>query len=403
MLIKPTFRLVAKPEMLLPIDVDFTRTTTAYRSNKFGTLESKAAGALRHDYDPYTGEYLGWLLEYQSTNYLLNSEQTDLWTTTNVTVSASMTDAPDGTGTADSITDNATSGLHYVSQTVAYNSNQVWTYSVYVKAGTGRYVYLNIVDSTSNNYVRGSFDLQTQTTATATLGTGTGVSCQMTPCANGWYRLSVTGQPSTTSDSSVKAHLYMSGSLTGTTYSGTGSTVYAWGHMLELSTYRTSYIKTTTASASRSSDSIKWLTGSWTNDAEGTFVLEFKPFTNNAGEVFRHDDGTANNGRRIHVTQSTLAMSTFELIAGNSHNSGISSGPSINNGYVKVAYGYGSGSAIGAGNNVLAASNPYCASGLTEMHLGISGHGASTFSGWVRQFMYFPRKLSDSDIKSLST
>lgn len=58
----------------LPTGFTLTRATAVASYHNFAGIRANAsAGELRHDYDPDTGEYLGWLIEPARTNYLLNS------------------------------------------------------------------------------------------------------------------------------------------------------------------------------------------------------------------------------------------------------------------------------------------------------------------------------------------
>ena len=50
----------------------FTRALgTATQTNESGFIETVAADVMRHDYDPATLEYKGWLIEGAATNLIL--------------------------------------------------------------------------------------------------------------------------------------------------------------------------------------------------------------------------------------------------------------------------------------------------------------------------------------------
>ncbi len=51
----------------------FARASSATHMDAAGIIQTSAADELRHDFDPATGEYKGWLIEEQRTNFFLNS------------------------------------------------------------------------------------------------------------------------------------------------------------------------------------------------------------------------------------------------------------------------------------------------------------------------------------------
>jgi hypothetical protein len=133
-------------------------------------------------------------------NLVTWSEEFDnaAWGKTNIAVTANITVAPDGTITADQITE--TSGGPFVRQiSQSYSvTNSAMTFSVYVKASSGnRFVGILPVNSTlSGNNLAYVFDLDTatflgvNTLAPAPVGTSTNQTIQAV--GNGWYFLSVT-------------------------------------------------------------------------------------------------------------------------------------------------------------------------------------------------------------------
>src|SRR5690606_15029350 len=74
------------------------------------------------------------------TNLLLRSQEFEngSWVKTGFTVTANAASAPDGTGTADSLLETATTGVHALTQGVSLADNTKYTYSVYVKGDLGR-------------------------------------------------------------------------------------------------------------------------------------------------------------------------------------------------------------------------------------------------------------------------
>jgi hypothetical protein len=201
-----------------------------------------------------TATYYGTQTAKAEENLLLRSQEiTDsVWLNLNSTDAADVTTAPDGTLTADSITDNATNGAHYVRQSVVNSINTTYVLSCFLKAGTSTHAYLSFFDpTTAQRYFCADFDLSGGTVRTSAAGTsGTLTSATITSVGSGWYRCVIVGQVSVgTSQATVVgvSDGATSFSTFGTiAYAGTSSEIYAWGAQLEQRSAVSSYTPTTT-------------------------------------------------------------------------------------------------------------------------------------------------------------
>ena len=93
------------------------------------------------------------LIEKVRTNLVLQSQTFDnaSWVKSNITVTANSTNAPDGTATADTILAPTTS-VNAIYQ--AISTSGVLTLSVYAKANTSNFIYLDLFDvSPATDYV----------------------------------------------------------------------------------------------------------------------------------------------------------------------------------------------------------------------------------------------------------
>ena len=188
------------------------------------------------------------LIEPASTNIVSYSEQFDnaFWTKGNASITANTTTAPDGTTTADTLTENSSTSEHivycgFISEAAYY------TLSVFAKANTRNWISL---------YAGGiwqSFNLSTGVVGT----TGSAVSATITPVGNGWYRCVVTRLMTATNDywqlniaTGDNTSLSSPISYTG---NGTGS-VYIWGAQVEKTYGVTSYIPTVASTVTRAAD-----------------------------------------------------------------------------------------------------------------------------------------------------
>ena len=178
-------------------------------------------------------------------NLLLQSQaltNATYWVTVNSSVTGNSTTAPDGTTTANTITDNATNGGHRVYQGGGnLSSATALTASAYFLQGTGTFGQLGLYDGSAYRTVTANLSTGV---ITETFGTATST---ITALSGGWYRLtlSFTGG---SSNATLSIGLSNTGTPNGlASYVGTGSTIYAWNAQLEQRSSATAYNATTTS------------------------------------------------------------------------------------------------------------------------------------------------------------
>jgi hypothetical protein len=181
------------------------------------------------------------LLEKQSTNLFTYSEQFDNadWTKIATSVTANSAISPDGTQNADTL--NSTT---YTEAIFQVSASGTITFSVYAKAGTT--TSLQLASTTSFNGRGADFNLSNGTaSAVYQIGSGNaeinGGTSSIVNVGNGWYRCIISG-------------LVLTASRALTIANNNGNASYLWGAQLEASSYPTSYISTTSASATRVAD-----------------------------------------------------------------------------------------------------------------------------------------------------
>jgi len=186
-------------------------------------------------------------------NLLLQSQTFNTtWAVSQTSVTANTEAAPDGTTTAETITDNAVNAPHIVQQGISPQANTEYVFSCFLKEGTNTHAYLSIRDTgTAQRYFCADFDLNGGTVRTSTAGSsGTLTSATITSVGNGWYRCVIVGQVSVAfsmfatiglSDGSSSFSTF--GSIS---YAGASDTIYAWGAQLEQRSAVTAYTPTTT-------------------------------------------------------------------------------------------------------------------------------------------------------------
>ena len=238
-----------------------TRATTATRVNASGLIESVASGLLRLDY-PVTGGCPAALIEPAGTNVAFYSEQFSdaYWNKSAITVSGNFVGitAPDGTQTADKMIPTSASGVAHNINKTGFTS-AAYTFSVFAKAGEESVLSLWLRSAS----VGAVFNL-----VSGTVVSNTTTSASIQNYGNGWYRCIVYD-----STAGTTAHIYSrtGGGFTGNDVDG----LYLWGAQLETGAIPTSYIPTTTASATRNADvcSVSGVSG-YIGQTEGTLYAE---------------------------------------------------------------------------------------------------------------------------------
>lgn len=249
---------------------DYTATTTAPITNYVPQLLTAQNNVPRFDHNSTTGESLGLLIEESRTNLALQSEAFGTtWTATRATVMNNTRIAPDGTLTSDRLIDTTDNNTHFVSQTFT-GTAAAYTFSVYVKAAGYNFVALRLFNGTSEVGLA-YYNLSTGATGTVSSGTASIVNV-----GNGWYRCILTA--TLAASASCTADIQLASADGTNSFAGDGwKSVALWGAQVELGAFATSYIPTTTATATRQVDAAS-MTGtnfsSWYDAAEGTLYYE---------------------------------------------------------------------------------------------------------------------------------
>ena len=223
-----TGKLIAIKPLAGGFDLDVVRNTTAYRTNSSNLLESVAANVPRLDYDGVTCPSV--LVEAQSTNLLHYSQEFDntYWKKNTSTVTANDAVAPDGTTTAEKL---ALGGV------------------------ANARVFRNSTGTTSNTHVLSIF-MKGTAGEKVTIEAGSGAN-SVTLTAD-WVRYSVVNTGGETSTNVRVINRAANGD--------DANDVFIWGIQLEEASTPSSYIVTTSASATRNADvlSVTGLSGSST-------------------------------------------------------------------------------------------------------------------------------------------
>jgi len=384
-------------------------------TSTFGIVKS-AVNEPRFDHDPATLACKGLLIEESRTNLALQSETFPLptWAKTNVTTSPNTLASPSGTVSADTLIEDTATSFHYISQQFAKAASSLtYSFSVYYKNDSGtRTVALALTNGTTSGKAAIFTTSGTITATNVNISGGVGftfVSASVESVGNGWYRASVV----VTSDTSTRldAVVYLNNSTTViSSYTGILSSVYLWGAQLELGSFPTSYIPTTTTALPRSTDlcSITGsnFTGFW-NQSAGTLVESFEasPNTNTSyasasnGNIIQNslhlDNGTGVMRAVYYSGSSTVA--TLSLGA-------IGTVGAVNT--ISTAYSVNDFAASRNGAAVVVDTSGAVPASLTQINIGADERSQTPTSYYsnrcIKYLRYYKKRLPDAKLQSLT-
>ncbi|MDW7555367.1 hypothetical protein D9623_33555 (plasmid) [Azospirillum brasilense] len=221
--------------------------TTGMRFNSAGVLEAVAANTARIDYGTYTLTSTGgqdWTAT-PNPNMLLGPEDFggSAWSKTAATVSNNTATAPDGTLTADKLTEDGTNAGHYLGQSFMVVAGSTYTLSLHVKPETRSQIALIL--TSGFNAVANQIAVFTLSGAGSYAVTSGSPACQIVARTDGSYRVSITATADTTVGAFCQLRLASGGSIT---YQGDGASgLYIWGAKMEIGSTATGYQPVTPA------------------------------------------------------------------------------------------------------------------------------------------------------------
>jgi len=402
---------LAVPQSALDLDflsgtldprITFTRASSGTFFGSNGLLQTAANDVPRFDYDPVTLAARGLLIEESRANLLTWSENFGdaAWAKMNASVTTNTAVAPDGATTADKLVEDSTTSIHRLNGTASVSAGVVYTTTVFVKASGRTFLYMN---AGVMHAAQSTFNLSTGTVAATAQGSAAIISV-----GDGWYRCSVTGTAPTTRSTQVFFQINNAGIATDTSYTGDGTSgILLWGAQLEAGAFATSYIPTTSATATREADTAV-MTGtnfsSWFNASEGTASLEFSiPTASTAQSQVTFGDG-ASNERIIFGSAASRAGTSLRVIDGGSDQCNISLSQSFTlDQVVKVAGAYAVNN-FAISQNGATPSTDSLGSLPTVNTLYLGSDGAGTYASChLRRLVYWPVRVPNSQLQFVTT
>lgn len=384
--------------------ITFTRSTSGtYYSNGFVT--TALTDIPRFQTHPVTGAAEGLLIEGAATNLCLRSAavRTSPWATNALTAAGTSITAPDGTANGVELvsTSGTAIGVGYTFQQVAASASTAYTMSVYLKpkgtnVNTALYIQAR-ASNTSLGYMTVSFFHTSGNMGAVANGPFTSTSATSTNVGNGWYRVTVTGTSPATANNIrffiVNANL------------GDGTDgVYAWGAQVEAQSFASSYIPTVASTVARGADSAV-ISGSafsgWYNAAAGTLAAYGKRLTTGTfGRLASINDNTANES--LDLGGSTTGK--WVIRDGGSDVADIMPGTVAANTPFKIAGAYAANDAQAAlGGTLGTADTSLALPTVDRLMIGSQAGTPVYLNGTVSQLLYWPTRLPNSTLQSLTT
>ena len=378
----------------------------------------------RFDYDPTSiGTPRGLLIEGSATNSALNSDvmRGTGWAVTNLVTpsnAAGVTDPANGTNSTNYIA-NSTTGYHasgVVSTTTGASTTAV-TWSCWVRAN-GYTKVLMAEGNTGRGAV--SFDIDPNNTtppAPTVVGGAGSPTGTITRYPNNWYRIAMRVGVASSTAYQWAVIGYPTGATLGTfgaQYTGDSTNgIYVWGAMLEDGSGASSYIPTGASQGTRNAESCALsLSAIPLVTSEGSFVVRYDAPRANLGSpatsVLNTDyQATEWIGVFQAVNSVTVSLGSW------SGQSNISAGTTTSN-IAAFSYGAWTGSVVptsfvvnnSAVTNVNRDWNPALPSWLligAASSTGSSTANRDWLNSCIRSVKYWPTRLPDAQLKSLTT
>jgi len=400
-------------------DFNVIRATTATRVNASGLIEVVASGIPRLDY-PLGGGCPALLVEPSGSNVIVQSENwiASGWrsdATANVTTVSATTGTldPYGTNTANAISPTSGSAVHLKvgnDGSLSFTSGTIYTQSAFFKQGTGnagRYVQLTYPASRFTQEGYANFDLQLGTVAVVSGTTAdSNRAASIENYGNGWYRcrLTATCNNTGTGNGFTATLITASGSTRAPSFAGTITDVlYGWGAQTETGSIATSYIPTTTASATRSAEviSLSGAVSGCIGQTEGTIYLETSSLVSGASDLFCF--------ARTLTNTVSISKNSNNIIQATVYTSGqvlniAASGTVSGNLKIAVAYKTGDSALYINGVQIGTSSTAFSfTAALTQININPTGFFEGRGNQRISALPLYTTRLTNAELAALTT
>jgi len=392
---------------VLPEGLTFSRASSAWYFDSTGTLQQASSNNPRFDCDPATGVLKGLLIEEQRTNNIRNSVASGAAAGTPGTGPTYWSLWTNVSGLTRSITGLGTEyGMPYIDvrwygtasssnncgitleQTTANPSvkNDIWTVSSFVKLVDGSQTNVNGLNIAINEF-----------NSTPSYLTGGGKSITLTSTLQRVsYTRTLTGDTTAYAQPLIQFSVSSGNSI--------DITIRVYQPQFEKDKTVTSPIVTSGSMVTRAADSLYTNSIPWFNASEGAFLAEAiipGVDTENAYTVFFNDNST-NNAVCTSIETGTSKPKAFVTLSGTSNFSGVTLSAISAYSVFRQAMRYKSGNNYMAVNGAIDSAGGMgvsnVPSAIARLDLGNRPDGWRPLNGWLRQFRYWNRILTDAEL-----
>jgi len=420
----PTLDLDFANTKTLDPRITFTRASGGSYTGADGLIKYAGLNEARFDHDPVTGESLGLLVEEARTNLIRRSEEFTLGNPWFYSASSSITlnsgISPDGKNTAAkwSFDTQTLQRINGASVTVSANTNH--TFSIYLKSAGLKYIAVyygksgspftrfglnvNLLDGTFSN-----IDVSGPTSASIR---------KVDYFGDGWYRVQIGGIFDTISTDGYVELRTRNNDGTSEILVGDGvSGYYIWGAQLEQGAFPTSYIPTQGSTRTRAADSAS-ITGKnfsdFYNRTESSIFVEYLMKGNfgrdGFNRVYEVSDGGSNRFTVLKLGSSSSSI--WEAFSHPNNINDITYNPAPTNYgiFYKNVVAFKENDFIRYtidSTNTLRGNidSTFSISKLSANQLNIGYEAISNIrqlDGYIRRLTYYPKRLPNSQLQSLT-
>ncbi len=389
--------------------ITFSRASSGTYFGPDGILYTAQANAPRFDYSPSTLAAQGLLIEEARTNGIRNNTMVNgsagnsptNWTANGttgngITVTVVGVGIENGiayvdyeiNGTA-TITGSAINIVFDTTTGIAASATQVWVWSSYLKLAAGTLTNLTFTPRISWRDSGGGALTSNDGTS---VPTSAGLATQR-------YSFSATA-PASTNYAQPQLRI---GTVNGSTY--TGVQIRIGMPQLELGAFATSVIPTTTTALTRAADEASVNTLSpWFNASEGTLFAEYSRLANVSGRIVTFHDTTSGEQIRINGSVSTDIRPDWQVIDGGAVQANVLATAQVAPKAIgKTAGVYKLDDFQQATNTSLGiADTSGSVPTVTVLQLGNNEAGSSSINGYLRRISYYPTRLPNAQLQSLT-
>jgi len=298
----------------VPADWTFTRASNGTYIDSAGILQTASSNVARFPFDG-NGVAKGLLVENDATNLLLYSADFTnnvSWVKTGGAITNPTATNITGAANTNLFTEDTSTGVHSIYQSVVKAaSNIFYSQSIYIKPNGRNRVLFRMEGTGGTNGIGADITLTGDGTVNSAAAFGSGFSNpvgRVEKLYNGWWRIYVGG--TTNTDLVVTFVIYGLDSGGNSSYTGDGASgFYLYGAQLETSSFNmpTSYILTTTGSATRAREVVTTTPTWYVTNSNGSLYIEYYPNVFNPGTtgfLFQIDDNSNNNRHAFRVDTS---------------------------------------------------------------------------------------------------